>query len=671
MTSPTYKVFIDWDSDGGLSVGDFEYGLGSWSESTFGTDRPQLSRSTVRAYHGSASLLVEWAGGATELAQFAAMGSFVVGKSYTFTAMVWVPSTGGRHVTATLAGIGFGTTSSVTDQWTKVSITFTATATTHLLQLWTSGAAVAGERTWVDYAQVYLAGEEITGMSPGVVSEISIQYGRDQARSLQPMGPGTVSFSVDNVSRDLSPENTSSPLANVLGPGRDLLVEAHYNNRCYVLFSGSLDDFTVDSSTGKWLASFSGIDAMARFKGRPISTPMYPALRTGAAVHAVLDALGWTGGRDIDPGGSTIRWWWAESDDAHQVLQDILSVEGPNALLHVGPSGEVVFRDRHHRLLRASSTTSQATFTNAVAVSPVVEHDPPFLVDSGWRDMINHVEVPITDREPTMEPVEIWRNDVAFSAAVGSSVQFTITTDEPFYNLQPATQGTPASLVAEDPELSLTAWRPDVIRTGGPVTVTYSRTSGQSTLVTVTASSLAAVSSIRLRAHKVETGNGGQKVIREDAASVTAMRGVRNYAPSIPWVGSHDAEAIADLVLGQRATRLPTITFDVVNGNADQLMQILSRDISDRITAIDSESGVNGDFFIESIKHSITDDGNTHRVTFACEKVRTPPTGLFYFDVAGAGFNDGKFAPTGMDSSANLFVFDQVGHGFNDGLFAT
>lgn len=886
MPAPTYKVFIDWDSDGGLSVGDFEFGLGSWNGQTFGTAKPLLTRSTVRSYHGNASLLVEWAGGALELAQFAAMGTFVVGKTYTFKARVYVPSTGGRHVSAALASIGFGTTSSVTDTWTEVSITFTATSTTHLLQLWTATTPSAGDKTWIDYAQVYMAGEEITAMTPGVVSEVNIQYGRDQARSLAPMGSGEVSFSVDNVSRDLSPENAASPLANVLGPGRDLLVEAHYNNRCYVLFFGSVDDFKVDASQGKWLASFTGIDAMARFKGRPVSTRLHPALRTGEAVHKVLDAIGWTGGRDIDAGASTLRWWWAESDDASEVLQEILAVEGPNALLTVGSSGEIVFRDRHHRLLRTASTTSQATFQDAVvktyallvasdspmawwrlsetsgtsaadaagsftgtyngsptlgvpgllvdetstsvsfvnstvksvtvpgtnlnpasvtvevvcqptswngnnrivqkgnsdqqwrllaeggvlkwdvfgkatvttalpsagvthhivgtynsatgyaamyvdgelatsttgtsgsapsstdslaiaqkpgsgvtsdgfnglidevaiystvltpttvrahageALRYVVEHDPPFLVNSGWRDMINHVEIPVTVREPEPVPEEVWRTDEAFTVAAGQSVQFVIATDEPFYNLQPATQDTPDSLVAEDPDLLLTAWRPDVIRTGGPVTVVYSRTSGQTTTVTITASSLARVSSVRLRAHTVTTSNSSQKVTREDPASVTAMRGVRPYAPSIPWVGSHDANAIADLILGQRSSRLPTVTFDVTNGTANQLVQILTRDISDRITVIDSESGVSGDFYIESIAHTITDDGNTHRVTFACEKVRPTPSGLFMFDVSGAGFNDGRFGPSGLDSPSSLFVFDQAGRGFNDGQFA-
>ena len=40
----------------------------------------------------------------------------------------------------------------------------------------------------------------------------------------------------------------------------------------------------------------------------------------------------------------------------------VQSTEGPPSIAYVGPDGTFIFRDRHHRLLRAASLTPQATF---------------------------------------------------------------------------------------------------------------------------------------------------------------------------------------------------------------------------------------------------------------------------------------------------------------------
>ena len=49
---------------------------------------------------------------------------------------------------------------------------------------------------------------------------LSAGYGRDQARSLAPVAPGSMSFELNNRSRDYSPDNPSSPLVGKLLPSR-------------------------------------------------------------------------------------------------------------------------------------------------------------------------------------------------------------------------------------------------------------------------------------------------------------------------------------------------------------------------------------------------------------------------------------------------------------------
>jgi hypothetical protein len=48
------------------------------------------------------------------------------------------------------------------------------------------------------------------------------------------------------------------------------------------------------------------------------------------------------------------------------------------------------------------------------------------------------------------------------------------------------------------------------------------------------------------------------------------------------------------------------------------------------------------------------------------------PDNPFTFDVAGAGFDDGVFDPTGADNPENVFIFDHATQGqFDFGRFGT
>lgn len=660
MTSPTYRVLVDWDSDGGLRVGDFEQGTEDWTSAASGTTAPAVAPSTVRAYHGVGSLLVTWsAGGIIQLVQATPMSTFVAGRDYVMSAWLWVPSSGGMGALCAVAGLALGVASTATDQWTQVTLMFTATGPTHTLQLWSATVPTGGEQTWIDHVQVLGPGEDVTARTPGVIGDLAVQYGRDQARSLMPTSPGEAKFTVDNVDRDLSPENTTSPLFGLLGPGRDVVIEATYDDRVHTLYAGSVDDYDVHSSPASRTASFGAIDAVARLKDQPVSTALFPAVRIGEAIGHVLDAVGWAGPRDLDPGGSSIRWWCVEADDASSVIGDLLVTEGPDAFVSVGGAGEFVFRDRHHRLLRPASTTSQVTFVDGAAVGSEVEHDPPFSINFGWRDVINRVELTATDRGPNNVTEVVWTDTGSFVLAGGQSRQVTVSMDAAVWDLQDPTQGSPTSETD-----------PDIVLLGGPVIVAFSRRSGRSAILTITATASATVTQLRLRGYKVVEVSNAQKIVREDTASIATTRGARPYRPPSPWHNVHDGPAIADLILGKRAERLPVVSWTVTNGSPEQLTQQLARDLSDRVHVVDDESGFDDEVFIERIEHSITDDGLTHTTRFVGEKIRTLPGNVFRFDDATRGFNDGLFAPTGIDDPDTVFIFDRVGQGFDDGLLA-
>lgn len=192
---------------------------------------------------------------------------------------------------------------------------------------------------------------------------VTFQYGRDQARALSPPAVGTLGFTLCNADRIFSPENPDSPIAADIAPAAPIKVEEVIDNVLYPLMTGRVDDFDIRTDRGDRSAPITGLDGLALLRGTKISTELYEAQRTGTLVGVILDTIGWTAPRDLDLGATHVPWWWASQADAFDLLAELLASEGPPSIAYVAPDGTFIYRDRHHRLLRAASLTSQATFS--------------------------------------------------------------------------------------------------------------------------------------------------------------------------------------------------------------------------------------------------------------------------------------------------------------------
>jgi hypothetical protein len=132
----------------------------------------------------------------------------------------------------------------------------------------------------------------------------------------------------------------------------------------YPLFTGRIDDLEIHPDRGDRSANISVLGLLSLLQGVTISTELRIANRTGALINVILDAVDWTGPRDLDLGATHVPWWWLEETDAFTALTDLLDSEGPPAVAYIAADGTFIFRDRHHRLLRDASITSQATFAS-------------------------------------------------------------------------------------------------------------------------------------------------------------------------------------------------------------------------------------------------------------------------------------------------------------------
>lgn len=463
------------------------------------------------------------------------------------------------------------------------------------------------------------ANETVTANVLAVRSPLSFSFGRDTARSLAAIKPGEVTIELDNRTGIYSPDNSGGALFGNLGPGKPVLVRAVHNAVTYNLFWGYIDSYDLDPSKGARSVTLGCQDALGKFGEQKVTTDLSQSIQTGAAITEILDAAGWSGSkRDLDPGATTIRWFWADDEDVLTVLQEIVESEGPTAMAYIDSDGDFIFRDRHHRFLDAASTTSQATFRGSGAeTSTDVNFSEPASIDVGFKDLCNDVTFTVEERDREALQV-VWSNEDKFRISASGSVTFTIHTDDPF-------------LEAVVPVLNTDY----TVDTGSVSSVTLSRTSGSQTLITVTAGgSTTVVDSLQLRACPVT--NQREYTIKASDATSQTKYGVKSWTEDVPrWVNKNDAAAIAAIIVGQRKDRLPVFELTVNHANDNRKAQSMSRNLSDMVTIVETNSSTNSTFYIEQCSYDLPGSRGA-TTTYGCEKVRTQddPATIFILDSA-------------------------------------
>jgi hypothetical protein len=295
---------------------------------------------------------------------------------------------------------------------------------------------------------------------------------------------------------------------------------------------------------------------------------------------------------------------------------------------------------------------------------PDLDFIEPFEYSHGWRDIVNDVSFDVEERVSGDEWETVWESTDTLSLSLGETIQVQAKANDPFREALDVEPGA------------------DVLFTGpGTVTTSISRRSGQSTIITVTAvGGAVTITYLRLRALPVPTART-VKVTASDAVSI-AKHSARSNPDDAPWAGRHDAFAIAQLFLAHYAERRPTVKLRLVSSDSAHLLQILTRTISDLITIRHGELGLDADFHIENLQHTIARmpaddesgcDQRVHYTVLGCERSGLiVPDNPFTFDEAGAGFDDGVFDPTAADNPETVFIFDHPAQGqFDFGRFGT
>lgn len=127
----------------------FEQGVTAWTSS--GT--PTRAVSTTHVHDGTQAMLITWGAVAGQNVTSPVIHGLQVGTRYTYSTYVWVP-TGDATVELSVAGGNIGSASTLFDQFQRISVSWTATATSHQVRVRAVGTPAAGDQVWVDAGQI-------------------------------------------------------------------------------------------------------------------------------------------------------------------------------------------------------------------------------------------------------------------------------------------------------------------------------------------------------------------------------------------------------------------------------------------------------------------------------------------------------------------------------------
>ena len=475
------------------------------------------------------------------------------------------------------------------------------------------------------------SGENITART----MKVEWKRGNDYASQLVGKAvAGTLNAVLNNESGDYSTFNTSSALYGNLLPGRRVKLTGNDGSTTRTLWSGFLDSIEpVPSANGANLARLKAIGPLGYLNKFEVSTVMFASKKAGELIGEVLDAAGWDDDdRDLDTGIVEFPRFWCERTKTLKALRLIEETE--TGLLEEDAAGQIVYRDRHARSKDTKSTVSQATYSDAggasLAYSAITQVDSVKFIFNELRAKLQfHSGAWIlgsaslgVQTELGSDPAVLWTLSESGSRSPSIAAGETAT-----FTAQYPSSGSANTARAVDFWQDLTATTDylandsaDGTGTNRTANITVTETKrAQSMDIALANGHSGAIYITKLQAQgNAVTANDEFEITASDSTSQTTF-GKRTYPHPGKFVpDAAEAQNWADFHIGAWKDPVPLLKLTLVgNRSTATLTDIMSREISDLVTVTATGGaglGINEDFFVESVHHSVDAQLN-HRAT--------------------------------------------------------
>lgn len=244
----------------------------------------------------------------------------------------------------------------------------------------------------------------------GYLRKVSMSRGRKSllkadGGGFQAVTPGEVTLELLNTSRRFDAAYTGSPLYPHVVPGRKLRlsVRDEATGTVYARFVGKISD--IRPAHNPETVTITAVDELARLSKATASVTTQSDIRVDDAIDLVLDAAGWTDGRDISQISDKIPIWSTSNQKGLKEAQLLAEVALAN--LCIAADGDLRVVGRHR------SQTAAVSLTGADILDDISMNQP-------W-DLIRNVIKITSGGVSTGATTEIFRlKDVPVLPAGGS-----------------------------------------------------------------------------------------------------------------------------------------------------------------------------------------------------------------------------------------------------------
>lgn len=491
-------------------------------------------------------------------------------------------------------------------------------------------------------------------ITPDVVvdSGISIVEGRQDSMTLSPPRTSDGQVTLWNEDGLYSQERADSPIYQRVIPGRPVryraghgarrLYRSHALYRSHVPYRGRgvfplgrhiIRDISQTTGLGDQKVSLTTLGYENVLTRAVVTVGVMAAPRVDQCFTALLDAVSWPADkRSIAVSDTTLLYWWCDERHPWDAMLELLAAEGPG-IFYVDSDGVFRFENRNYRTTATRATVSQASFFDQASGPPSLYRSHRLYrshilyrgrasglwftalgYDPGFNNIYNRATY-ATRRRALGSLAVIWSYGTSFALSSGQSRTLIArpTDGNPFQN-------------AVAPVLTT-----DYTVSGGTVSITLAASSGLVAFITVTATSGSpTVSDLQLRAQPLTVVS--ETVVENN---VDASASIARFSPipgeNVPitlslngWaeIDVPNAEAVCDAWVTKYQIPRPLVTISIRNADGAHTEQILRRMVSDRLTLSESNTGLAGDVWINSIRRRVADAfGSTVEAVLSCERV--------------------------------------------------
>jgi hypothetical protein len=449
---------------------------------------------------------------------------------------------------------------------------------------------------------------------------VTIEYGRDSELGKAEVGQCRINVT-DSVGKYIPKNTSSSVVVNYGGiyPSRAMQIMRVLSGAIYELYNGYVDDILPDPVKKKQEALILCVDGLDQLKRAKISTPLVENQYSGGTsglITLALDKAGWASDKraislnQIDLYSAI----YVEQEPALDFIGNLEDTEF--GLFYIGHDGYAHWEDRHVRLKedRCTSTTWICYGSSHMNINPT------FSLKSVKNSVIMRGQ-PKT--KATVES-QIWY--LADRAATDASPYLTAGGSAEYYaefadadgrkniagDVQPVTID--ANLTSSDIVGNSDYDNGGADRTSGYLSVSTTIYAGSAKVQVsnIHPTQPVFITKLRMRG-KMYVDDPTSRVEVGDTSSQAVYRRFDTEI-SLPYYQNY--ETMRGLALHMVSTKKEPIAayeVEMINEFDDVNSAILNRHISDRIGLQNPAFNVSGEFYIEKIRHEITDGFKVHK----------------------------------------------------------